>query len=215
MKLKWLVHSNLKEEDELRPVDGIARGVIWGILIWIMIILIIFLTSCATGAKKTAQEPFHAESGAGITIWKIPIVGIGAWGQDSWGSGAPSVIVHKYNYQAQPPALAPGAPPSLPDKAPGIVDYQTIYGSAWDDPTLVIFKNDSYRKIRIGIDGQRPIVLAPYGATADLHLGVGEHRARLIIEKPTAAHGAFEVIRFLPISIRPEGQAQIFHLYDY
>jgi len=33
MKLKWLVHSNLKEEDELRPVDGIARGVIWGILI--------------------------------------------------------------------------------------------------------------------------------------------------------------------------------------
>jgi hypothetical protein len=72
-----------------------------------------------------------------------------------------------------------------------------IYNSSWDDPVLVIFKNDSYRKVIIEIDGQKPIILRAYGATADLCLGVGERRARLVIEKPTATHGIWEVINFL------------------
>ncbi|MEK7162944.1 MAG: hypothetical protein AAB696_01515 [Patescibacteria group bacterium] len=101
----------------------------------------------------------------------------------------PQVIVHKYDDYA--------------------VNYQTIYGSAWDDPTLVIFKNDSYRKVRIEIDGQKPIILNSYSATANLYFGIGEHQVRLVIEKPTAAHGTWEVIRFLKISIQPWNRSQI------
>lgn len=137
---------------------------------------------------------------------------------DSWVQ-TPSVVVHRYDYQAQPPALAPGTPPSPPDKAPEIVDYRTVYlessGSDWGDPTLVVFKNESYRGMRFSIDGQPEIKLAGYQPTVDIHLPIGEHRVRLVIEKPTAAHGTLEVIRFFPISIRPESRAQIFHLYDY
>jgi len=185
----------------------------------IVVVVVYLCSGCVgiqhqTGAQKTAQEPLHAESGIGITIWKIPIIGFGGWGLNT-GGGVPSVIVHQYSYQAQPPALAPGTPPTPPWSGLPPVDYPTIYSSSWDDPSLIIFKNDSYRKIRIEIDGQRPIVLAPYGATTDLHFEVGEHRARLIIEKPTAAHGTWEVVRFFPISIRPEGRSQIFYLYDY
>lgn len=134
-----------------------------------------------------------------------------AFGGCAVEGGMPSVIIHQYNYQAQPPALAPGTPPNPPWTGP--VDYPTIYNSAWDDPTLVIFKNDCYRKIRVEIDGQKTIVLGPYGATADLHLGVGQHRVRVVIEKPTATQGTLEVLRFFQISIWPEGQSQIFHVY--
>ena len=132
--------------------------------------------------------------------------------------GFPSVIVHKYDYQAKPPALAPGTPPSPPTEPP-LVGYRTIYSesssSDWGDPTLVIFKNEGYRVVRLSIDGQTEIRLAGYQATADIHLLLGEHRVRMVIEKPTAVHGTLEVLRFLSISVRPEGQAQIFHLYDY
>jgi hypothetical protein len=130
------------------------------------------------------------------------------------------VIVHKYDYQVRPPALTPGTPPTPPDKVPEIVDYQTVYpelsGSDWGDPTLVVFKNESYRTIRLYVDG-RPdkIPLMGYQATADIHLPVGEHRVRMVIEKPTRAHDTLEVVRFFTISIRPEGRSQIFYLYDY
>jgi len=183
----------------------------------VVIILFVILSSgCATGAKKNSQKPLHAESGVGVTIWKVPIFGIGFWGQDSWwGSGMSSVIVHQYNYRAQPQPAPPGTPPLPPTAMPPAADYPTIYGSSWDDPTLVIFKNNSYRKTKIEINGQKPIVLEPYGATANLHLDIGEHPVRLTIEKPTASHGTWEVVRFFPIYIRPEGRSQIFYLYDY
>ena len=177
-------------------------------------LLVVSLVGCATtGAQKTAQEPLHTESGAGITIWKIPIIGIGGWGLNA-GGGLPSVIVHRYSYQAQPPALPYGTPPTPRWVWPIPVDYQTIYQSAWDDPTLVIFKNDSCRKIRIEIDSQPQIVLAPYGATADIHLGVGEHRVRLTTEKPTRVHGTLEVVKFFKIKISPYGRSQVIHIYD-
>lgn len=131
-------------------------------------------------------------------------------------TGMPGVVVHKYDYQAKPPAgQAPGAPPSPPSSQPAAVDYQTIYGSAFDDPSLVIFKNDSYRKVKIDIGGQKkPIVLEPYGATTNLYLGLGSHSVRVIIEKPTAVHGTWRVVQFFTIYIRPEGKAQIFHIRD-
>lgn len=171
---------------------------------------LVILFGCAAGAQKTVQEPVYAENGFGVTIWKIPILGLGGWGNSS--GQAPSVIVHKYDYQVKPLALATGTPPNLGTAPP--VDYQTTYESAWNDPTLVIFKNDSYRRVRIEINGRRPIILEAYGATADLHLGIGEHRVRVTIEKPTATQGALELVRFFSIFIRPESRSQIFHIYD-
>lgn len=180
---------------------------------FLFLVISLLVTGCATtGAQKTAQEPLHTETGVGITIWKIPIIGVGGWGSNIDG-GVSSVIVHQYDYQARPPALAPGTPPS-PPWMPSAVDYKTVYQSAWDDPTLIIFKNDSYRKIRIEIDGQKPVVLEPYGATSDLHLGIGDHPVRITIEKPTAAHGTWKVMRFSKIYIRPEGRSQIINLND-
>lgn len=177
--------------------------------------LVLLSLGCATTPTKKESASIPAESGIGITIWKIPIVGVGFWGWDRWwGPGVSQVIVHKYDYQARPLALAPGTPPSPPSAGPPPVDYQTIYESAWDDPTLVIFKNDSYRKVKVVIDGQKPIILTSYGATADLHLGMGEHRIRITVEKQTVAHGTWEVVRLMQISIRPENRSQVFHIYE-
>lgn len=181
---------------------------------WLLVVAGL-IGGCATAPKKE-PVPVPAESGIGVTIWKIPIVGVGFWGWDRWwGPGVNQVIVHRYDYQVKPQSLPPETPPSPPTSQamPAPVDYQTVYKSAWDDPTLIIFKNDSYRKLRVEINSQRPIVLESYGATADLHLGVGEHRVRLVIEKLTAAHGTLEVIRFFKIYIRPEGHSQIFYIY--
>ena len=125
----------------------------------------------------------------------------------------PDIIVYKYDYQAKPPALSPGTMP-LPGPPP-LADYQTVYDSSFDDPSLVIFKNDSYRKVRIWIDkGKQPIILEPYGATSDLHLGVGEHLVRVAIEKPTAVHGIWTVNQEFTVYVHPEGEAQIFHIYE-
>ena len=136
-----------------------------------------------------------------------------------------STTTHLYTYQAQPPALPPGTPPTPPSPppqpttvvvvAPPVppVSYRTIYESAWDDPSLVVFRNDSYRKVRIELDGQMPIILGAYGITANLHLGIGEHKAKISIEKPTAAHGTWEVVRLVPIFIHPEGRSQIVGIY--
>lgn len=129
-------------------------------------------------------------------------------------SQAPTVVVHWYDYQAKPPALAPGTPPA-PPTALEPVNYQTVYDSGWDDPTLVIFRNDSYRKVRIEINGQQPIVLEARGITPDLHFGLGEHRVRIVTEKPTAAHGIMEVVRFCTVYIRPEGRSQIVHVGNW
>lgn len=168
----------------------------------ILLIVLLLLSSCA-GLQKTSEEPVHAEYGTGITIWKIPVIGFGSWGGSG---GVPDVIIHKYDYQARPPALAPGTPPG-PPTAPPAVDYSTIYSSSFDDPSLVVFKNDSYRKVKIEINDQKPIVLDPYGATANLHLGLGKHKVKIVIEKPTTAHGTWEVTRFFTIYISPEGRS--------
>src|SRR3989338_1202528 len=128
---------------EVNKMDK-THYIIWWIRILCgagMIVLLGFMSSffgCA-GIRQTAKEPVHAESGGGITVWKIPLVGFGEWG--NYGGQAPQIIVHKYDYHAKPPALSPGTTP-LPS-APFLADYQTIYDSSFDDPSLVIFKNDS------------------------------------------------------------------------
>lgn len=181
------------------------RIILLCIIAAVLIIIYLFLFSGCAGARKTAQEPIHAETGGGITIWKIPIIGFGGWGN----GGTPDIIVYQYNYQTKPQTT----PPLL--NMPSPVDYPTIYSSAWDDPSLVIFKNESYRRVKVQIDKQKPITLEPYGATTDLHLNIGEHNVRVAIEKPTAAHGIWEDVRFFPIHISPAGRSQIFHIYDY
>lgn len=188
-------------------VIGLERITLYIFIITAALIIYLFFFSGCAGARKTAQEPLHAEQGAGITIWKIPIVGFGGWGS----GGTPDIIIHQYNYQAKPQIAPTETPSSLNMPAP--VDYPTIYGSAWDDPSLVIFKNESYRRVKVQIDKQKPIVLESYSATADLHLDRGEHNIRIAIEKPTAAHGIWEEIQFLTIHISPSGRSQIFHIY--
>jgi hypothetical protein len=114
-----------------------GETVFW-ILGAITVVIFFSLSGCVgvrhqTGFQKTTNEPLHAESGTGITVWKIPILGIGNWG-DFWGqSQVPSVIVHRYDYTAQPRALAPGAPPLPPSSTgPPPVDYQTIAHGTWE-----------------------------------------------------------------------------------
>lgn len=174
-----------------------------------ILFLALALSSCtyAREAAKTTGEPPYTDSGFGVTIWKIPVVGIGGWGSGQ----APSVIIHKYEYQTQP--APPGAPPPPPAAPPG-VNYPTVYPSAFDDPTLVIFQNRTYWTVRIEIDGNPPIRLAGYQASANLYLGPGDHRVRAVIEKPTQVHGTLEVVRIFQIQIRPEGRSQIVRIYD-
>jgi hypothetical protein len=127
------------------------------------------------------------------------------------------IMVHKYDYANPPAGLAPGTPPSPPGTQSAGQNYQKIYGSGFDDPSLVIFKNDSYRTVKIDISGsgqKGPIILEAYQATPNLHLGLGDHSVRILIEKPTAAHDTWQVIQFFTISIRPEGRSQIFRIYD-
>lgn len=177
-----------------------------------------------TGYDKTMQQPLHAESGGtGITLWKVPVLGIGSWGAvgtdglSGSGSGISSVIVHKYDYQVQPPSLAPDVPPSPPISAgPPPVDYKTIYESAWDDPTLVIFVNRSYRVIKIQIGDESEIKLAPYQATTNLHLTPGEYLIRKTVEKTVklGAGAIFDWVTFFKINVTLDNRSQIFYLNE-
>lgn len=181
--------------------------------LFLFFIIFVLVGGCA-GWKKTSQEPTHAETGAGITVWKIPVLGIGLWGlSDMSGYGTSSIIVHQYNYQTKPQALAPGTPPS-PPSMPMPVDYPTVYQSAFDDPTLVIFKNDSFRKVKIEIDGNAPISLDPYGATTDLHLNFGPHRAKITTIKNTY-FGEKEMVVYRNFRVDLYGRSQIFTLTSY
>ncbi len=208
------IRFNKPPDDEME-ID-VRRFILWFISAtasWFVLLGVLFLLFGCAGVRQTAKEPIHAESGTGITVWKIPIVGFGEWGGDNYGQ-EPNVIVHKYDYTAKPQPTPPGTSPTPPQMQPPI-DYLTIYGSTWDDPSLVVFKNESYWRVKVQINRQKPIVLEPYGATSDLHLGVGEHRIRLTVEKPTTAHGTWEIISDFPIQISPRGRSQIFNLYDY
>ncbi len=182
----------------------------------LVLLLIVFSSPGCAGLQKTAQEPLHAESGTAITAGKVPIVGVGSWGGGLFGGGVPQVVINRYDYAAQPVPTPPGAPP-VQTTAPTPPSYPTVYSSAWDDPTLVVLNNQSSRFVRVSIDGKPEFRLLPYQATADLHLGLGEHRVQVVVEKQTShpEQPILEVRRELRIGIRPEGRSQIIYIYDY
>lgn len=226
-----------------RSLGNLGKVFFWSLLFWITLaLLFIFLSGCAgirhqTGLQKTVNEPLHAESGGvGLTFWKIPVLGIGGWGLGQLGSpGMPSIIVHKYDYQAKPPALAPDTPALSPDTESNIggeivdyrtpksapkqigpppVNYKTVYESAWDDPTLIVFVNQSYRVIKIQIADEKEIKLGPYQSTANLHFAPGEYSIRKTVEKPTGMGTVFDWVTFFKVSVALNGRSQILYLYD-
>lgn len=108
----------------------------------------------------------------------------------------PQVVIYKYDYRTKPNY------------------HQTVYDSGFDDPSLVVFKNNSYRKVKVEVDGKKAIILEPYGDTPDIHLNIGKHRIKISIQKPTAVFGIWETTRRFTIHIHPEGRSQIFYIHD-
>lgn len=170
-----------------------------------------------------------------LTVGGHPVVGVESE-KDKDGKAVPAfgtvITVHQYGVggQVQPPPAPPGTPPTPPvavaaatpmTPMAGVVippkpSYPTVYKSAWDDPTLVVIRNDSSSFVRIKIDGSKEeIRLAPYQATVDLHLDVGEHRLRITVERPTAVFGTKTVERIQNIVIRPDSRSQIVSVYSY
>ncbi|MEK7658167.1 MAG: hypothetical protein AAB366_03230 [Patescibacteria group bacterium] len=171
-------------------------GALIGIF-WLSVIALIIISSGCAGARKTSREPLHAESGGGITIWKIPIIGFGGWGT----SGAPDVIIHKYDYTAKPAPTPPGAPPSMEIPAP--VDYPTIYNSTLSyDPSLVIFRNEfDMFPVRFQIDNKPEFQLEPHQSTANIHFTKGKHIVRVRLSIPTGLNEIWEINDIYTFSI--------------
>ena len=161
-----------------------------------------------------------------MTIGGHPAVGFESE-KDKEGKTVPAfgtvITVHQYGTQTQPQPAPPGTPPTPPVIQPSgaavppqTVSYKTVYPSKWDDPTLVVIRNDSSSFVRIKIDDSKEeIRLAPYQATVDLHLDVGEHRLRITVERPTAVFGTKTVERIQNIIIRPDSRSQIVSVYSY
>lgn len=170
-----------------------------------------------------------------LSVGGQPVIGVESE-KDKDGKPVPAfgtvITVHQYGVggQVQPPPAPPGTPPTPPVAlavAPpplpsGVavplpkVSYQTVYPSKWDDPTLVVIQNQSSRFVRVKIDAAKEeIRLAPYQATADLHLDVGEHRLRMTIERPTANFGVKTLERFVSLIVRPDSRSQIIQIYEY
>jgi len=185
--------EEIYENDHSNYGRSLDKGLFWSLPPWFIIALIIFpffLSGCA-------------ESGYGV----------------------PSIVVHQYNYQVQPPALAPDTPPSsplikmtdLPSLPVSSVNYKTIYESSFDDPTMVVFVNRSWRPMRVQIDDEPEFPLGPYQATTNIHLPPGEHLIRKTVERPTKLGGAiFDWVTFtrININIALNGRSQVIYLND-
>lgn len=155
----------------------------------IPVVISLFFAGCAgqmtEGVKATSKEALHAQSGGmAVTIWKVPVIGVGLWGLLS-GPAEPPLVIHQYNYQAVPPQPQTGA--AVKPGPPQPVPYQTEYQTApRDDPTLAIFTNVSDRAtFEIVIDGKAPIVLPPRAVSADIYLDVGDHTVKVRGTIPT------------------------------
>ncbi len=98
---------------------------------------------------------------------------------------APQVIIYKYDYRVKPPALAPGESPPPPG-IPPVADYPTKYPGQFEDPSLVIFRNNlSSLPVWFRIDKGPEFKLEPDEITADKHFGRGKHIVRVKIKIPT------------------------------
>lgn len=179
-------------------------------------IALVFSTGCAMIPQTVERPPVTTDSGTGITIWKVPILGLGSWG--IFGGYSGPTIVNNYSYQAIPPPVTPGSNmPVGPPGPPLPVLYQTLYPTRpFSDPTLVVFRNGSERAmLRLSIDGnQEEIVLQPGEATPDIHLDIGDHNVRVRAEVPTALGMRRAPDQFLVFRIHPRGTAQIVYLYE-
>lgn len=172
----------------------------------------------AAGVRETIKEPLHAESGIGVTIWKVPVVGVGGWGLSSFGHyGGLPVIQYNYNYQAVPPVVPQGEVPAHPPGPPSPVGHQVIYPPRpFDDPTLVIFKNVSERAtLTVSVDEREPITIAPGQATANMNFDVGDHQARVRGGVPTTLGLRQIPEKVFQLRIDPRGRAQIIYLSEY
>jgi hypothetical protein len=127
----------------------------------------------------------------------------------------PSVIIHRYEYQAKPAALPPGTPPASPSLPPP-VDYPTVYPPApFDDPTLIVLVNESERTtFYVSIDGQKQIVLKPGQASPNVHLDIGDHWVHVKGSIPTQLGTRAIPDKVMKVRVRPEGRSQILYLRD-
>lgn len=183
----------------------------------------VFLAGCAgyrpaAGARETMKEPLHADTGIGVTVWKIPLFGVGGWGFSPLGYyGGLPVIQYNYNYQAVPPIVPQGGVPAHPPGPLAPVGYNAIYPPRpFDDPTLVIFKNASERAtLTVSVDEREPITLAPGQATANMNFDVGDHQARVRGGVPTTLGPRQISEKLFQLRIDPRGRAQIIYLSEY
>ncbi len=190
---------------------------------WVVVIETVFLVGCAgyrpaAGVRETIQQPLHAETGMGITVWKIPIIGIGGWGFPWWYSyGGLPVIEYNYNYQAVPPMVPQGGVPAQPPGPPQSVSYRTVYKSApFDDPTLAVFLNTSHRATRVvTIDDREPIVLEPGRVTANIRLPLGDHQVMVRGTIPTYFGPAEIPEKVFSLRVEALGRPHIIHLSEY
>ena len=125
------------------------------------------------------------------------------------------ITVHQYGVQTQPPPAPPGTPPTPPavDPKTGVAvppapaSYKTVYNGL-DDPTKRAFVNWSPNAVRLLIDDWQEIRLAAYQSTVNIAFKPGNHRVRVVVERPTANFGTLEIIRFIEFSVRPEDRWQ-------
>ncbi len=209
----------------------------------VITLVALILTGCATASQpppgKSPGLTPHAEAGVGLTLWKIPVAGIGFWFPPGIAGGLP-VVIHQYTYQAMPPKAqygvpaqppgppAPVAPPegekqpeqpvTVPAPPPPVI-YRTVYPPApFDDPTLIVFRNVSERAIfQVSVDGGKSwLELPPGQATPDIHLGPGDHRVRVRGKVGTVHHGWLDIPeRIVPLRVEARGRAQIIHLHEF
>lgn len=177
-----------------------------------------FLAGCAgyrpaAGARETMKEPLHTEAGIGVTVWKVPVIGVGGWGFGGYSLGGPPVVVNRYDYPSIPPRTSGG----MPVEPPPPLMYQTVYPPApFEDPTLVVMKNTSYRAILWwSIDGGKETILLPGQITADIRVDVGDHTIRYRGEVLTGLGPRQIPERVFPLRIDPRGRAQFIHLSEY
>lgn len=117
-----------------------------------------------------------------------------------------TAVVRSYGYH-YPAATARTVRLSTPTAVPA----ESIYASRpFDDPTLVIIRNSSFRTtFAIKIDQGSLFELEPGEVSSNLYLGVGDHTMR--VSGTNLSHlGQLKVPeRIMMITVRPEGRSQI------
>ena len=183
--------------------------------LFIVVVSLLLVVGCATAPDKPPALTPHAEAGVGVTVWKIPVAGLGFWFPSGYGAVGSQVVIHQYSYQAVPKAEQYGVPVQPPGP-PMPVPYPTVYPAApFDDPTLVVFQNGSDRvTFRIQVDDREPVTLGPRQVSANLHLDMGDHQVKVSGTLSTF-FGPKEVQpRVFPLRIDPRGRSQIIHIAE-